>query len=91
VVPGLGYRWGHWNAIACFWAAYILTRPLGASIADGLGKPRSASGLGLGSGWVALGCGLLIAVLVGWLTVTRRDLQTRDVQTAVTRQPGHRG
>ena len=60
-VPALGYRFGHWNAIGCFWTAYVLTRPLGASVADWLGKPRSASGLGLGSGWVALGCGVLIA------------------------------
>ena len=74
-VPALGYRFGHWNAIGCFWTAYVLTRPLGASVADWLGKPRSASGLGLGSGQVALVCGILIALLVAWLTVTRRDVR----------------
>ena len=74
-VPALGYRFGHWNAIGCFWTAYVLTRPLGASVADWLGKPHSASGLGLGSGQVALVCGILITVLVAWLTVTRRDVQ----------------
>jgi uncharacterized membrane-anchored protein len=75
-VPALGYRFGGWNAIGCFWTAYVLTRPLGASVADWLGKPPSASGLGIGSGWVALVCGVLIAALVGWLTVTRRDVQS---------------
>ena len=76
-VPALGYRFGHWNAIGCFWTAYVLTRPLGASVADWLGKPRSLSGLGLGSGWVALACGVLIAVLVGWLTVSGHDVQSQ--------------
>ena len=74
-MPALGYRFGHWNAIGCFWTAYVLTRPLGASVADWLGKPNSASGLGLGSGRVALVCGILISGLVAWLRVSRRDLQ----------------
>ena len=43
-----------WNAIFCFWFAYVITRPLGASIADGLGKPKSVHGLGLGNGRVAV-------------------------------------
>ena len=34
------------NAILAFWAAYVMTRPLGASFADWTGKSRSAGGLG---------------------------------------------
>ena len=75
-VPALGYRFGRWNAIACFWTAYVLTRPLGASIADGLAKPKAVHGLGLGAGWVALGFGVAIAVVVAWLSVTRMDVQS---------------
>ncbi|GAA4394513.1 COG4705 family protein [Tsukamurella soli] len=41
-VPAAGYRRPHWNPVVCFWAAYVITRPLGASIADWLGKPRAA-------------------------------------------------
>ena len=63
-VPALGYRLGRWNAVFSFWAAYVVTRPLGASLADGLGKPRSVSGLGLGNGWVALALGLVIVAMV---------------------------
>src|SRR5947209_1213437 len=37
------------NAIAAFWIAYILTRPLGASLGDYLSQPRSSGGLGLGT------------------------------------------
>ncbi len=81
VVPAVGYRWFRWNAIFCFWFAYVLTRPLGASIADWLGKPESAKGLGLGAGWTALGLGAAIVVLVGYLAVSRTDVQTvRDLQ-----------
>jgi uncharacterized membrane-anchored protein len=75
VLPAIGYRWLRWSPILSFWFAYLLTRPLGASIADGLGKPRSASGLGLGDGPVALVLCVLILVLVGYLAVTRTDAQ----------------
>ena len=37
------------NAVLAFWMAYILTRPLGASIGDYLSQPRSDGGLGLGT------------------------------------------
>lgn len=78
-IPAIAWRLGA-NPIACFWAAYILTRPLGASIADGLGKPRTLSGLGLGDGPVALAFTLLIAALVAYLTVTGRDTQPQTAQ-----------
>jgi phenylalanyl-tRNA synthetase beta chain len=63
-------EFGEWTTYA-EWDA----KALGASVADWLGKPTSASGLGVGSGWVALVCGLVIAVLVAWLSVSRRGLQ----------------
>jgi uncharacterized membrane-anchored protein len=75
VVPAAGFRWAHWNAVFSFWFAYVVTRPLGASIADGLAKPHAAKGLGLGSGWVALAFGLVIAALVAYLSRTDADVQ----------------
>jgi uncharacterized membrane-anchored protein len=69
---------GHWrfgmNAILAFWFAYILTRPLGASFADWLAVAPARGGLGWGTGPVSLGLGLLIAAIVGYLTVTRKDI-----------------
>ena len=66
---------GALNPVAAFWAAYVLTRPLGASVADWLGKPPAQSGLGLGDGVVS-GLGLvLFAGLVAYLALTRRDVQ----------------
>ncbi|WP_312886774.1 COG4705 family protein [Actinocrinis puniceicyclus] len=74
-VPAAGYRWLRWNPIFCFWAAYVITRPLGASLADAFGKPRSASGLGFGDGPVVLALGLLIFAMVAYLARTGADIQ----------------
>jgi uncharacterized membrane-anchored protein len=74
-VPAVGYFRFGWNPILSFWIAYVATRPLGASFADWMGKPRSAGGLGWGDGTVALALTFAIVCLVGYLTVTRRDVQ----------------
>jgi uncharacterized membrane-anchored protein len=72
-VPGLAYRLAGLNAIVAFWFAYVLTRPLGASFADWLGKSRHAGGLGYGDGPVAFVLTAVIVVLVGYLTVSGVD------------------
>ena len=74
-VPAFGYSFLRWNAVFSFWFAYVVTRPLGASLADGFGKPKTVSGLGAGNGRVALVIGVLIFGLVAWLTRTRADVQ----------------
>ena len=74
-IPAVGYRKLGWNPVFSFWFAYILTRPLGASCADYLGKPTSAGGLGLGSGPVSLVLAVVIAALIAYLAVTRKDVQ----------------
>ncbi|HWF25658.1 MAG TPA: hypothetical protein VG275_09440 [Solirubrobacteraceae bacterium] len=78
-VPALGYRRFNWNPIFAFWFAYVATRPLGASIADWMGKPASVSGLGWGDGRVALVLAAMIFCLVAYLAVTRRDVQHAGV------------
>ncbi len=74
-VPAAGYRWLRWNSVLSFWAAYVLTRPLGASIADGFGKAKNVSGMGFGDGWVALIFAVAIFVLVAYLAVSGSDVQ----------------
>ena len=37
------------NAVFAFWAAYVLTRPLGASLVDYVSQARADGGLGLGT------------------------------------------
>lgn len=52
------------NAVLAFWIAYILTRPLGASMGDLLSQPASNGGLGLGTTATSLVFLAIIAVLV---------------------------
>jgi uncharacterized membrane-anchored protein len=72
-IPALGYWLFGLNEILAFWFAYIITRPLGASFADWMGKPRNAGGFGLGTGKVSLVLTILIISFVAYLTVTRKD------------------
>ena len=82
-VPALGWRFFRLNPVVAFWVAYVLTRPLGASIADWLGKPAThGGGLGFGDGTVAAVAVAVIAVLVGYLAVRRTDVQTPDAVVA---------
>jgi Uncharacterized membrane-anchored protein conserved in bacteria len=64
LVPAFGYRLMRWNGVLAFWFAYVITRPLGASIADWLGKPKDLGGLGVGDGVVTGILLLAMAVLV---------------------------
>ena len=75
-LPAIGYASLRRHGVLFFWLAYVVTRPLGASVADGLGKPKGVSGLGLGDGPVAVALAALIAVLVTYLTVSGADVQT---------------
>ena len=62
------------NPILSFWLAYILTRPLGASIGDEMSQnSHKYGGLGLGTtgtSYIFLGC---ILALVAFLTITKKD------------------
>jgi len=73
-VPALAYRVKALGSVAAFWAAYVVTRPLGASFADYMSKPRSISGLNWGGGPVTLVLAAVIAVLVAYLAATRVDV-----------------
>jgi uncharacterized membrane-anchored protein len=55
------------NAVLTFWIAYILTRPLGASLGDLLSQAREYGGLGLGTVYTSLG---FLAVIVGLVALT---------------------
>lgn len=61
------------NAIAAFWIAYILTRPLGASCGDLLSQPAANGGLGLGTVLTSMIFLASIAALVIYLSLTRKD------------------
>jgi uncharacterized membrane-anchored protein len=72
-LPGLAYRWLGTSAVLAFWAAYVMTRPLGASFADWTGKSRHAGGIGIGDGVMAFLLAALIIAGVTYLTMSRAD------------------
>ncbi len=67
------YQYAKLNAIVTFWIAYVLTRPLGASIGDFLSQDKEVGGLALGTMTTsAIFLVAIIAVII-YLTVTKRD------------------
>jgi uncharacterized membrane-anchored protein len=64
------------NTVLAFWIAYILTRPLGASLGDYLSQSPDDGGLGLGSVVTSALFLLTILILVIYLTRTKRDAIT---------------
>ena len=66
------YRFGV-DAVLTFWVAYILTRPLGASMGDLLSQPTNNGGLGLGTTGTSVLFLVTIAGLVSYLSITKKD------------------
>ncbi len=64
------------NAILAFWIAYILTRPLGASIGDYLSQPHANGGLGLGTVGTSALFLVTILGLVSYLAITKTDVSS---------------
>jgi uncharacterized membrane-anchored protein len=86
LIPALA-RWQlGLNGIAAFWMSYIITRPLGASFADYISKPKSLSGINFGNGPTALVFAAAVFVLVSYLAVARPDIQ-QPIGPAVERAP----
>ena len=63
LVPAIGYLLGV-NSVLCFWVAYVITRPLGASFADYMDYSRHGAGLGLVRAlvWGSLAAAMIILV-----------------------------
>ena len=80
-IPALAYGSGRMEATLAFWSAYVLTRPIGASVADLMVKPPSASGLGWAYAPVIVGLGAALLVTVG--------IQQHRWQAARRRHHGH--
>ena len=66
----LAYRFTALSRVGLFWAAFVLTRPLGAVVGDFLDKPIAKGGLELSRGAASLGLIVAIAALL-WLVPQR--------------------
>jgi len=67
------------NAVLAFWMAYILTRPLGASIGDYLSQAREDGGLNLGTTVTSAIFLAAILAVVTYLTRTKIDLEVAEL------------
>jgi hypothetical protein len=59
--------------VLAFWIAYILTRPLGASLGDLLSQARADGGLGVGTTVTSAIFLIAILLVVVYLSITRKD------------------
>ena len=75
LIPALMYYKFKFNPILLFWLSYILTRPLGASFADWIGKPVSVGGIGFGTGKLSIIIISLIIIFVIYFTVSKTDIE----------------
>lgn len=66
----VAYYWTRVSRTLLFWAAFILTRPLGAVVGDFLDKPHSAGGLALSR--YSASAALLAFILTGMLLFRQR-------------------
>ena len=74
----LRYRFGV-NAIFCFWFAYTITRPFGASWADYSDQPINGAGLNLGQIPTAIYLGVIAIALVA--VMYQRQIGARPIAT----------
>jgi uncharacterized membrane-anchored protein len=77
-IPAIGYRWFAMNEVLAFWIAYVLTRPLGASVADWLAVSPNRGGMGIGTGGVSLILAVSVFLAVRRLATTKMDVRGDD-------------
>lgn len=78
------------NAVLAFWIAYILTRPLGASLGDYLAQPASSGGLGLGVTITSVIFLTAILATIIYLTIRKPDVipvPTSPIELAALDEP----
>jgi len=65
------------DAVLTFWLAYILTRPLGASLGDLLSQARDYGGFGIGTVYTSLGFLVVIIGLVVFISIGANDVRSQ--------------
>jgi len=72
------------DKVVLFWAAFVLTRPLGATVGDLFTKPPSKGGLGFGTYGASA---VLLAVLIGLIVKTNTGRGLHDEHPVEERSP----
>ena len=78
----LAWKLFHFDAILTFWIAYVLTRPLGASMGDFMSQPKSLGGLGLGATVTSIIFLSAILAVVIFLSVTKTNGRLNKISAA---------
>ena len=81
----LAWKFLKLDGVLAFWVAYILTRPLGASLGDYLSQPKVNGGLGLGTTGTSVIFLLAILAIIIFLAITKIDTTAKS-ETADTNQ-----
>jgi uncharacterized membrane-anchored protein len=66
-IVGAAYFWTHTSRVLLFWAAFILTRPLGATVGDFLDKPHASGGLEMSRYWASAALAIFIIACIAML------------------------
>ena len=77
------YIWTGISRVLLFWAAFILTRPLGATVGDFLDKPVANGGLALGRFTASV---VLATLMIACILLTRQRASVHPGSTE--RTPG---
>jgi uncharacterized membrane-anchored protein len=90
LIPAVAWRGFGLNPVVAFWSAYVVTRPLGASVADYVSKAKSLSGAGFGDLRTAVIATVAVAIGVVYLAITRTGIQD-PAEPASSGQSRHAG
>lgn len=85
VLTTIAYYTNLINAVLAFWIAYVLTRPLGASIGDLLSQPPGHGGMGFSHFAINAVFFACIVALIAYLTVSGADRPTDEEAQAQRR------
>jgi uncharacterized membrane-anchored protein len=82
-IVAAAYYWTPISRVALFWTAFILTRPLGATVGDFLDKPRDHGGLALSR---PLASAVLAAFIIGCLLILPQRAGSHPDQPEMARK-----
>jgi uncharacterized membrane-anchored protein len=77
------YFWTSISRVTLFWAAFILTRPLGATVGDFLDKPGNHGGLALSRPFASA---ILAAFILGCLLILPQRAGVHPGQPGIVRK-----
>ncbi|WP_027332060.1 membrane protein [Mycolicibacterium tusciae] len=76
------------NGMVLFWIAFVLTRPLGATLGDFLSKPRDHGGLAWGTTWTSAALLATLIALIGYQIIHLRRHPLNPLPAPLHRRTG---